>query len=95
MCYRGVNGLFAQQIAHGVAVAAFLQILHVALVDDFASQTSRIRADVDDIVGGTDDFFVVLYHYNRIAQLLQLAQYLYEAVGITTMETDTRFIQYI
>ena len=37
MGYRWVDGFFAQQIANGVAVAAFLEVVHVALVDDLAT----------------------------------------------------------
>ena len=93
MGYGWVDGFFAQQIAHRMAVAALLKVLHVALIDDFTSQASGIRADVDDVVGGTDDFLVVLYHHHRIAQLLQLAEYLNQSVGIAAMEADTWLIQ--
>ena len=76
-----------------MAIASLLKVVHVALIDDFASQASGIRADVDDVVGCTDDFLVVLYHHHGITQLLQLAEHLDEAVGIPAMQTDTRFVE--
>ena len=64
------NLLFSQQVAYGMTVAAFLQIFHVTLVDYFPSQASGIRTDIDNIVGCTDNLFVVLYYHYRIAQCL-------------------------
>ena len=61
------DGLFSQQIAYGVTLAAGLQVFHVALIDYFASQASGIRADVDDVVGSADDFLVMFYHHHRIS----------------------------
>ena len=86
------NGVFAQQVSHGVARASRLQVFHVAFVHDFASQPSGFGADVDDVVGGTDDFLVVLYHYHRIAQLLQLAQHFDKAVGVAAMQPDAGLV---
>ena len=65
------DGFLAQQVAHRIAVAMLLQVLHVALIHHFASQASGFGADVDDVVGGADDFFVVLYDDHRVAQLLE------------------------
>ena len=76
-----------------MAVASRMEVFHIALVDDFTSQSSGIRTDVDDVVGCTDDFLVVLYHHHGITQLLQLAEHLDEAVGIPAMQTDTRFVE--
>ena len=35
------------------------------MVNNFSSQTSGFRADVDNIVGSTDNFFVVFYYDYR------------------------------
>ena len=53
-----------------MAVTVLFQIFHVSLVDDFPSQASGFGADIHNVVGGTDDFFIMLYHYNSIPQLL-------------------------
>ena len=90
---REVDGLFTQEIAHGMAIASLLKVVHVALIDDFASQASGIRADVDDVVGRTDDFLVVLYYHHRIAQLLELAKHLDEAVGVPAMKADAWLVE--
>ena len=87
------NGFLAQKITHGVAVAVFLQIFHVSLVDNLAAQTSGLGTDVDDIIGGPDDFFVMFHHDHRIAQLLQLAQDVYQLVRVAAVKSDARFVQ--
>jgi len=69
------NFLFSQQITYRIAIAAFPEIFHVTLINDFSSQTTGIGADIYDIIGSTDYFFIVLYHYYCISELLQLAQY--------------------
>ena len=79
------NRLFAQEVAHGVAIGAGLQVLHVALVYDLSAQTTGMGTYVDDVVGTADDVFVMLYHDHRIAGLLQLAEHADELVGIAAM----------
>ena len=78
-----------------MASGSRLQVFHVALIDYLSTQSAGMRADVDDVVGRTDDFFVMFHDYHRIAQLLQLAQHFDEAARIPTMQADTWFIQYI
>ena len=87
------NLFFMQQVANRVTLASRLQILHVALVDDFSSQTAGVRTDVDDVVGCTDDFLIMFHYYNGISQLLQLAEHLDEAACIPAMQSDTWFVQ--
>ena len=70
------NGLFAQQVSYGIAVAVFLQVVHGTLVNDFSSQASGLGTYIDDVVCRTDNFFVVLHHNHRITQLLQLAEHM-------------------
>ena len=89
------DGFLAQQVAHRIAVAMLLQVLRVALVHHFAAKASGFGADVDDVVGGADDFFVVLYDDYRVAQLLELAQDADELVRVAAMEADAGFVQYV
>ena len=56
----------SRQIANGMAIALFLQVGDSALVDNFTAKPSRIRANIDDIIGRPYDFFVVLYNDDRI-----------------------------
>ena len=64
---RNGNFIFSQKITYRVAVASFLQILHIALVNNLSPQTSCIRTYINNVICSTDDLFVVLYHYYRIA----------------------------
>ena len=50
-----------------MTIAAFFQVFHIALINDFSSQAAGIRTDIDDVIGGTDYFFIVLYHHYRIS----------------------------
>ena len=62
-------------------------------IDHSSAKATCIRTDIYQIVGSSHDFFIVLYYHYRIAQFLQFSQYLDEAVGITTVQTDTWLIE--
>ena len=89
------NLLFSQQITYRMTIAAFFQVFHIALINDFSSQAAGIRTDIDDVIGGTDYFFIVLYHYHCVSEFLQLTQYADQTVGVTAVQTNTRLIQNI
>jgi len=95
MCERWCNHLFAQQIFHRVAVASWLQVAHVAFIDNLSAQASGLRTYVDDVVGRTDNLFVVLHHHHGIAQLLQLAEHTDKFLSVAAMEADARLVQYV
>ena len=86
-------GFFAQEVTHGVALRTFLQVTHISLINDLSAQASGIGTNVDDVIGGPDDFLVVLNYYYRVAQLLQTAQDLNQTVGVATVQTHAGFIQ--
>ena len=77
----------------GLAVLG--QRLCRTVVHDFSSQPSGLRADVDEPVGSTHDFLVMLHHYHRVAQVAQLLEHLDELVRIAAVQSDARFVQYI
>ena len=60
----------------------------VALIDDLASETSGIRADINKIVGGAHDFFIVFNYNDRIAEIAEFFQHGDQAFGVTGMESD-------
>ena len=70
-----------------------MQVFHVSAINNFATQASGLGADVDDVIGGADDFFIMFHYDHRIAQLLQLAQDVYQLVRIAAVKSDTRFVQ--
>ena len=93
--FRQWDCLFPQQIAHGITVTVFLKVFHVSLIDHLSSQAACPGTDVDDIVGSTDNLFIVFHYHYRIAQLLQLAEHVYQFVRIAAMQADTRFVKNI
>ena len=54
-----------------------------------------IRADVDDVVGGTHHLFVVLYDDDGIAEITEATHYLDQAFSISLVEADTGLIEYV
>ncbi len=83
---RGKLYLFlAKQIANGITITSFLQILHIALIHNLSTQASGIGADVNNIISCPDYLFVVLHYHNGVSQLLQLAEYFNQSVGIAAM----------
>ena len=87
------NFFFSQKIADGITVASFFEVFHVTLIDDFSSQTSGVGTDVNNIICCTNDFLVMFYNYYRVTELLQLAQHINQAVGVTAVQTDTGFVE--
>ena len=83
--FRDRNFFFSQQITNGVTVAVRLQIFHISLIDHLSAQAAGFRPDIYDVIRCTDDFFVMFHDDNRITQLLQLTQYVYQLVGIATV----------
>ena len=79
---------FAGEVFRGVAAFGTGKLRYWALEDDFAAEASGIGAYVDDEVGGTHDFLVMLDHNDRVAELLQLPQHTDETVGVARMQSD-------
>ena len=90
---RGIGG--EQQTAQVMYATVFLKVFHISLVDDLPSQAACPGTDVDDIVGSTDNLFIVFHYHYRIAQLLQLAEHVYQFVRIAAMQADARFVKNI
>ena len=65
------------------------------IVYDLTSQTSCFGTDVDEPVGSTDDFLVMLYDNDRVAEVAKLLQHLDEPFCVAAVEADTRFVQNI
>ena len=59
----------------------------------FAAQASGFGTDVDDIVGGTDDVFIVFHDNDGVSHIAQLAQDVDETLRVARMETDARLVE--
>ena len=62
---------------------------------DLATTWSRSRTEVDDVVGGTNRFFVVFDHDNGIAEIAQLAQRPQKPRVIALVQSDAWFIEHV
>ena len=74
----------------GVAVVA-----RVAFEDNPAAEFSGTRAHIDQPVGGAYDFFVMLDHDDCVTQVSQALEDLDKPLGITGMQSDAGFVQYV
>jgi hypothetical protein len=64
-----------------------------ACVDHFAAVAARFGADVDEVVGGADDFLVVLYDDDGVAQVTQLLQDVDEELRVARVQADAGFVE--
>ena len=60
-----------------------------------ASESASVRSYIYYIVGSTHYVLVVLYYYYRVVELLQLAQHMYQSVGVAAVQSDTRLVEYV
>ena len=65
----------------------------LALPPHFAAETAGFRADVDEVVGGADDVFVVFDHNDGVAHIAELAQHANEAIGVARVQPDGGFVE--
>ena len=82
------------QVAEGVAFARRRGVGNVggAFIDDFATQSTGIGTDVDEVVGSTHDVLVVFYDDHRIADVAQFFQDFYQTAGIARVQPDAGFV---
>ena len=64
-----------------------------ALPHHFAAESTGFGTDVDEVVGGADDVFVVFDHNDGVAHITKLAQDANESVGVARMEPDRGFVE--
>ena len=73
--------------------AVLVKLTVVALPNHTSPQTTRLRTDVDDEVGLSDDLLVVFHHNHSVSQLLQLTEHVDETLSVAAVETDAGFVQ--
>ncbi len=71
------------------------QTRQIAGVDDASALLARAQADVDDVIGDADHFFVVLDDDDRVALLPQLLQDVDQPLVIARVEADGRLVQHV
>ena len=50
------------------------------------------RADIDQIIGRTNDLFLVLDHEKRIAFVAQVMHHTHQPTNVARMQTNARFV---
>jgi hypothetical protein len=61
--------------------------------DDFAAAVAAFGAEVDDPVGGLDDFEIVLDHHHRVALVDQLVQHFQQLLDVVEMQAGGRLVE--
>ncbi len=89
---RDGNGAPAVQIFRGDGVF-FQKSFGLALCHHQAAVFACARPQVNEIVGGHHDVFVVLYHQYRVADVGQFAEGLYELLVVALMQADAGFVE--
>ena len=87
------NGLTPREVGSRIAWCFFSYFGGRASIDDLTAIAPGIRPDVDDVVGSTHHLLIMLDDDNRVPQVSQAMDDTDEALGITLVQTDTRFIQ--
>ena len=86
---------FAPHVLRGQRVFGFQQLFRSARKNNFAAVDARAGTEVDHVVGLADGLFVVFDDDDRITEIAQLFKRGEQAVVITLMQTDARFIEYV
>ena len=60
-----------------------------------ATESACVRPYVYYIVGSTHYVLIVLHYYHRVVKLLQLAQHVYQPVGVAAVQSDARLVEYV
>jgi pSer/pThr/pTyr-binding forkhead associated (FHA) protein len=61
--------------------------------DDLAAAVAAFGAEVDDPVGGLDDFEIVLDHHHRVAVVDQLVQHFQQLAHVVEMQAGGRLVE--
>ena len=87
------NGLTPREVGSRIAWCFLRYFGGRASIDDLTAIAPCIGTDVDDVVGSTHHLLIMLDDDNSVAQVSQTVNDTDEALGITLVQTDTRFVQ--
>ena len=81
------------EIAAGERFGAGHDVCGRALGDDIAAETAGAGAEIEDIVGVADGFFIVLDDEDRVAQIAQLFERFDEAGVVALVQADGGLVE--
>ena len=87
------NGLTPREVGSRIAWCFLSYFGGWPSIDDLTTIAPGIGSDVDDIVGSTHHLLIMLDDNNCVAQVPQAMDDTDEALSITLVEADTRFVQ--
>ncbi len=87
------NRQLAAQVAAGHRVAVGGHFRRRAFGHDLAAVQARAGPDVDQVVGGAHDRFIVLDHQHRVTLLLQAAQRVDQPLVVALVQADRRLVE--
>ena len=87
------NSLTPREVGSRIAWCFLSYFGGRASIDDLTAIAPGIGPDVDDVVSSTHHLLIMLDDDNSVAQVSQTVNDTDEALGITLVQTDTRFVQ--
>jgi len=89
---RNFNLPFATQVFAGNAIAIH-HLAGSALSHNFTSQYARTGPNIHHMVGSHNGILIVLNHNDRITNITQLFERLYQSVVVALVQTNAGFVQ--
>ena len=84
-----------QQVAPGLRIGLGADVSGRALRDQTATALTRTGANVDDVVGVANGFFVMLDHHQGVALVTQGFEGLEQDLVVARMQANGGFVQHI
>src|SRR5690606_38839356 len=88
-----LDALVAAEVGRGERALTPEHLLERALRDDLAAVAPGARAEVDDVVGGSDRVLVVLDDDHRVAQVAELLERAEQSLVVALVQSDRRLVQ--
>ena len=92
---RQRNPEFAAEILAGQRGRGASESVPGALKDDLAAVFAGARAQVENVVGGSDDFRIVFDDEHRVSDIAQAQQDFDQALRVARMQADRRLVEHV
>ncbi len=77
----------------GQGVLGFFDLADRSFRHHLAAVNASAGADIDDMVGAADGFFIMFHHQHGIAQVAQVKQGIEQAAVITLVQANRGFVE--
>ena len=83
------------QVAAGERCLVLEDVIQHSGNDHFTTVTPRARAEIYDVVGGSNGFFIVLDYDDRVAEIPEAGERAQQALVVPGMQADRGLVQYV